>query len=76
MNVSEVSGYDAGSWSAEGINVEIVWRHFVIGDIGVDGFAEEIDDGAAAGITDGPGFVVGEIMSCDVLVEPFGDAVG
>lgn len=76
MDVGIVGCYGAGSWGTEGINVEIVWRHFIVGDIGVDGFAEEIDDGAAAGITDGPGFVVGQIMSCDVLVESFGDAVG
>ena len=76
MDVGVASSYGASSWCAESINIEIVWRHFIIGDVGVDGFAKEVNDGTAAGIADGPSFIIGEIVVRNVLIESFGDAAG
>ena len=76
MDVIVIGSHGAGSWCTESVNVEIVWRHLIAIYIGVDGFAEEVDNSTASGIANGPSFVVGEIMSCDVLIEPFGNTVG
>ncbi len=76
VDVGVFCRHSTSSWRTESVDVEIVWGHFVTHDVGVDGFAEEIDDGATTGITDGPGFIIGEIVVRNVLIESFGDAAG
>ena len=76
VDVGVTSGGGAGFWCSESIDVKIIGRHLITHEIVINGLGEEVDNGAASGIANGPGFVIGQVVVGNVLIETVYDKTG